>query len=66
MNRLVGFLRSLRAFAETVSRPDSPVIPPVLPVGRPRVGVALGGGFARGMAHVGVLKVLIEEGVPID
>ena len=66
LNRLVGFFRSLRAFAETVSRPDSPVIPPVLPAGRPRVGVALGGGFARGMAHVGVLKVLIEEGIPID
>jgi NTE family protein len=31
-----------------------------------RVGLALGGGGARGAAHVGVLKVLLEEGVPID
>src|SRR6202453_3980358 len=31
----------------------------------PGVGVALGGGFARGMAHIGVLKVLEEEGIPI-
>jgi NTE family protein len=27
--------------------------------------VALGGGFARGMAHIGVLKVLEEEGIPV-
>ncbi len=33
---------------------------------RPRVGLALGGGGSRGSAHVGVLKVLLEEGVPID
>jgi NTE family protein len=31
----------------------------------PRVGVALGGGFARGIAHVGVLRVLEENGIPI-
>lgn len=30
------------------------------------VGLALGGGAARGMAHVGVLRVLHREGVPID
>jgi NTE family protein len=28
--------------------------------------MALGGGFARGIAHIGVLKVLEEEGIPID
>lgn len=33
---------------------------------RPRVGLALGGGFARGIAHIGVLRVLNEEGIPID
>lgn len=33
---------------------------------RPKIGLALGGGGARGAAHVGVLKVLLEEGVPID
>ena len=30
------------------------------------VGLALGGGGTRGAAHVGVLKVLTEAGVPID
>ncbi|HEV2386053.1 MAG TPA: patatin-like phospholipase family protein [Candidatus Acidoferrales bacterium] len=36
------------------------------PAGRPRVGLALGGGFARGIAHLGVLRVLKEERIPID
>lgn len=31
-----------------------------------RIGVALSGGGIRGMAHIGVLKVLIEHNIPID
>jgi NTE family protein len=31
-----------------------------------RIGLALGGGGARGLAHIGVLKVLEREGIPID
>jgi len=34
--------------------------------GRPRVGLALGGGFARGIAHVGVLRALEEYEIPVD
>src|SRR5438034_5680905 len=33
---------------------------------RPRVGLALAGGFARGIAHIGVLRVLREARIPID
>jgi NTE family protein len=33
---------------------------------RVKVGVALGGGAARGLAHIGVLRALVREGVPID
>src|SRR3954465_7890643 len=33
---------------------------------RPTVGVALGGGSARGIAHVGVLRWFEEHHVPID
>ncbi|WEK54457.1 MAG: patatin-like phospholipase family protein [Candidatus Cohnella colombiensis] len=33
---------------------------------RPKIGLALGSGSARGMAHLGVLNVLEEEGIPID
>jgi NTE family protein len=38
-----------------------PTTPP-----RPTVGIALGSGAARGLAHIGVLKVLEEAGVTID
>jgi len=33
---------------------------------RPRVGLALAGGFARGIAHIGVLRVLREADIPVD
>ena len=32
----------------------------------PKIGLALSGGAARGMAHVGVLRALLEHGVRID
>jgi NTE family protein len=31
----------------------------------PRIGLALGGGFARGIAHVGILRVLEREHIPL-
>lgn len=31
----------------------------------PRIGVALGGGFARGIAHIGVLRAFERHGIPI-
>lgn len=33
---------------------------------RPKVMLALGGGGTRGLAHIGVLRVLEREGIPID
>ena len=33
---------------------------------RPKIGLVLGGGGARGAAHVGILKVLEENRVPVD
>jgi predicted acylesterase/phospholipase RssA/CRP-like cAMP-binding protein len=33
---------------------------------RPKIGLALGSGSVRGAAHVGVLKVLEEEKIPVD
>lgn len=35
-------------------------------IDRPRVGLALSGGVARGLAHIGVLKVLEEQNIPVD
>jgi len=47
-------VRGLRAFAY----PENGV--------RRKVGLALGGGFARGIAHLGVLRVFEENEIPID
>lgn len=33
---------------------------------RPRVGLVLGGGGARGAAHIGILEVLRENRIPVD
>lgn len=37
-----------------------------VPHTRPKVGLVLSGGGAKGLAHIGVLKVLEEAGIPID
>lgn len=51
-----------------VSPPDIPVVAPItVPVVAvkipPRIGLALGGGAARGFAHVGVIQILEEAGI---
>ena len=38
---------------------------PLLP-NRPRVGLALGSGSARGWAHIGIIQALEERGIEID
>ena len=45
---------------------EAPPEPPARRVGRRTVGVAFGGGSARGIAHVGVIKWLEEHRIPID
>jgi NTE family protein len=52
------------AFAQEPSDTASPAAP--TPPHRPRIGLVLSGGGARGVAHIGVLKVLEEQHVPID
>lgn len=37
-----------------------------VPDNRPKVGLVLSGGGAKGFSHIGVIKVLEEEGIPID
>ena len=62
----------LLAACASTPKPDAeptaaPVIPPVVvPKVLPRVGLALGGGAARGFAHVGVIRVLEEAGIKPD
>ena len=33
---------------------------------QPKIGLVLGGGGSRALAHIGVLKVLVREQIPID
>ena len=56
--------RSVRAFTDEFKRTTH--FQPQSPLKRPKIGIALGGGFARGMAHIGILKVLEEEGIGVD
>jgi NTE family protein len=56
--------RGLKAFGREISRTGHPQ--QEAPKPRPKVGLALGGGFARGLAHIGVIKVMEEAGIPVD
>ncbi len=59
--RVGGFLGGLRRNSHPTHDPEAPQVPPAVP----RIGLALGGGFARGIAHAGVLKVLEQNHIPI-
>lgn len=64
VNRL---LRSVLAFSREWSRISNTRQP--IPFEEPRrlkLGIALGGGFARGLVHIGVLKALEEAQIPVD
>jgi NTE family protein len=49
-----------------IAVPEPPVVAPVIPKVPPKIGLALGGGAARGFAHVGVIQVLEEAGIRPD
>ena len=53
-------------FAGTPSAFGQQLPIPEPPSQRPRIGLALSGGGARGAAHIGVLKVLESMRVPVD
>jgi NTE family protein len=46
--------------------PEAPPAVPKPPPRPPRIGLALGGGAARGFAHIGVIQVLEESGIKPD
>nr|WP_295075527.1 patatin-like phospholipase family protein [uncultured Roseateles sp.] len=56
--------------AQATSAADSPALgqaqAPAAPQGRPKIALVLSGGGARGLAHIGVLRVLQELRVPVD
>jgi NTE family protein len=50
----------------TTAPPNAAASPAHAPTDRPRIGLALSGGGARGGAHIGVLKALEELRIPVD
>ena len=60
MRRLLFIAVALWMFATVNAQTDS------TSVGRKRVAVVLSGGGAKGMAHIGALKVLERAGIPVD
>lgn len=61
MKSLRQIVRSVRALGRGLSSPIEPVVTTKVP----SIGLALGGGFARGIVHIGVLKVLEAENIPV-
>ena len=53
------------AMVKTDSAPAG-ALPPVVPAGRPSIGLVLDGGGALGLAHIGVLKWFEENRIPVD
>src|SRR5262245_27738967 len=63
--RAAGLCLLLGLHSLSISAQQPPASSEV-PSPRPRIGLALGGGGARGAAHIGVLKVLEEMRIPVD
>jgi NTE family protein len=65
-NRVVDWLQNAVERVREFAYSEPPAESLAEPVSGPRIGVALGGGFARGIAHLGVLRVLEEEKIPVE
>jgi len=62
----VGMILLAACLAAPASAQTAAQAPADAPPARPRIGLALGGGGARGFAHIGVLQWLDEHQVPVD
>ncbi|HET9369168.1 MAG TPA: patatin-like phospholipase family protein [Vicinamibacterales bacterium] len=62
--RLLGTLVAMALLCPGPAHAQTPA--PQSPAPQARVGVALGGGSARGLAHVGVLRWLEEHRIPVE
>jgi NTE family protein len=59
-------VRTVRTFShDLLHRSDAQQCEIDAPVPPRKLGLALGGGFARGLCHIGVLKVLEQENIPV-
>ncbi|KQY88482.1 esterase [Pelomonas sp. Root1444] len=70
----LALVLALSACAFGPTQPPAPIVVPTPdpiavvkpPPKPPRIGLALGGGAARGFAHIGVIQVLEENGIKVD
>jgi len=66
----LGLAAALAQTGPVAATPEATAAPvasaTVAPARRPRIGLVLSGGGARGITHIGVLKVLDELRVPVD
>lgn len=63
---LTALLLALLAAAPRTEAQERAPLPPPVPAGRPVIGLALQGGGALGLAHIGVLQWFEEHHIPID
>ena len=74
MNRrraaVLSVLAAVSGLSACQTAPPATVAPPPPPRPQPprppRIGLALGGGAARGFAHIGVIQVLEDAGIKVD
>ena len=64
MKRIVLFLLACLCLTNTQAQDKHKTVKVTPP--RPKVGVVLGGGGAKGAAHIGILKYLEELDIPVD
>ena len=65
LHRIAVLLACATVAAPAIAQPASGAVPPAT-AARPKIGLVLSGGGARGAAHIGVIKVLEELRIPID
>ena len=58
---IVLVLYGIPVFAQTLIQ-----VPPAAAGGRPRIGLVLSGGGAKGLAHIGIMKAIDSAGLKID
>ncbi len=64
--RLLTIILGVGVLASCVATSQPPAVTAATPLPKPKVALVLGGGAARGFAHVGVIRALEQEKIPVD